>query len=157
MGRKFALPSRAEIRNAPTKFYVNYIKDFNLDKITKAYASRNRKAELFFASCPVLNCDNKDIEIHHVKRLLRKVTHESNTIILNRKGVRISGIDAFLSAVNRKQLPFCSFHHRQFEKAVYSPLDLPYLKKNLNMAIPKEYNVEELMIKGLAVHDNSNS
>lgn len=48
------------------------------------------------------SCYNKDIEIHHVKRLFGKVTYESKTTILNCKGVRISGIGAFLSAVNRK-------------------------------------------------------
>lgn len=157
MGRQFALPSRAEIRNAPITFSVNNAVGFDLDKIAKAYAFRNRKAELFFASCSVLNCDNTDIEIHHVKRLFRKVTHDGNTTILNRKGVRISGIGAFLSAVNRKQLPLCSFHHRQFEKAIYSPLDLSYLKNSLNMAVPKEYDVEELMKKGSVAHNDSNS
>ena len=152
MDKTFALPSRSEIRNAPQTFFTNQIDGFCLDKITNAYAFRNRKAELFFASCSVLNCTNTDIEIHHIKRLARKTTIDGTTTILNRKGVRISGIGAFLSVVNRKQLPFCSFHHRKFEKAEYSQLNLKYLKETLNIPVPKEYNVEELINKGSAIH-----
>jgi hypothetical protein len=44
--------------------------------------------------------------------------------------VRIKGMDAFLFSVNRKQLPICSPHYRQFEKSEYSPLNLGISKKN---------------------------
>jgi hypothetical protein len=149
MDKTFVLPSRSEIRNAPQTFFANQIDGFCLDKITNPHAFRNRKAELFLASCSILNCTNTDIEVHHVKRLACKITSDGITTILNRKGVRIC---AFLSAVNRKQLPFCSFHHRKFEKEEYLQLNLKYLKETLNIPVPKEYNVEELINKGSVIH-----
>ena len=77
-----------------------------------------------------------DIEIHHVKKLYRKVDNLGQVSTLNRKKKRVKGLAAIFSANNRKQLPLCKKHHREFEFDKYSPLDMEYLYSFYNRSIP---------------------
>jgi len=121
---------------------------FDLDSITNKYQIRMRQANLYFARCSVINCINTDIEIHHIRKLNRKVEKDGKISILTREGKKKKGLGAFMSAINRKQLPLCSLHHRDFENNKYHELDLNYLKDNFNIGIPKEYDINELVREG---------
>lgn len=52
--------------------------------------------------------------------------------VLYRKGRRVKGIQAFLTSINRKQLPLCKAHHLEFEKGIFSDLDYTRLNDLLN-------------------------
>jgi hypothetical protein len=52
--------------------------------------------------------------------------------VLDRKGKRVKGLPAVLTALNRKQLPLCHEHHLDFEMGRYHPLDYSKLSTVLN-------------------------
>lgn len=66
----------------------------------------------------------------------RKVDKSGQVSVLNRKGKRVKGLAAILTANNRKQLLLCKNHHREFESGKYSPLDSEYLSSFYNRSIP---------------------
>ena len=72
-------------------------------------------SRFLFSKCAVKDCCNTDIEIHHVKKLARRIDSSRKINVLTFKNKRLSGIGVTLSAVNRKQIPLCSFHHLEFE------------------------------------------
>lgn len=49
------------------------------------------------------------------------------------KGRRVSGITALLTIINRKQIPLCCKHHKEFEKGIYTQVDFEYLKSLYNV------------------------
>lgn len=85
-----------------------------------------------FSQWVVKGCCKIDIEIHHVKKLGKRVDRNGKITVVTSNNKRLSGISAILSAVNRKQIPLCSRHHMEFETGNYSPLDV-YLKKTYNV------------------------
>jgi hypothetical protein len=81
----------------------------------------------------VLGCKvTKDIEVHHIRALNRKVNNNGVKSILNMEGKRVTGLPAVLSMLRRKQLPLCSNHHLEFKKGIYSQLDYEKLSTVLN-------------------------
>jgi retron-type reverse transcriptase len=86
----------------------------------------------FFSCCAVKDCNNTDIEIHHIARLHRTVKNDGLRTVLDRKGRRVSGIQAIMTSVRRKQLPLCKAHHLEFEKGTFSELDYNKLNNVLN-------------------------
>lgn len=63
-----------------------------------------------FEDCAVIGCENKDIEVHHVRALNReKHGFKVETIGIGKK--RISGPSMIQSALARKQIPLCKKHH----------------------------------------------
>jgi hypothetical protein len=61
--------------------------------------------------------------------------------VLNRKGKRVKGLVAVLTAMHRKQLPLCTKHHFEFESHKYSELDTEYLSSLYRRAIPDSKNL----------------
>lgn len=86
----------------------------------------------FFSCCAVKDCNNTDIEIHHIARLHRTVKNNGLRTVLDRKGRRVSGIQAIMTSVRRKQFPLCKAHHLEFEKGIFSELDYNKLNNVLN-------------------------
>nr|YP_009476642.1 hypothetical protein StoMt_p006 [Storeatula sp. CCMP1868]AVM81135.1 hypothetical protein StoMt_p006 [Storeatula sp. CCMP1868] len=82
--------------------------------------------------CSVEGCTNVDIEVHHIAKLHRKINKNGLITIVNRSGKRVSGLAGLLTAINRKQLSLCRFHHLEFEKQKFSPLDEGFLNLALN-------------------------
>lgn len=131
------LPSRDYVSNLSQKFLMDESPlDFNLTTIFNNYRIRLGAGKSYFSRCAVQDCHCNDIEIHHVKKLHRKVDSSGQVSILNRKGKRVRGLGAILSANNGKQLPLCKKHHREFEFGKYSPLDTGYLSSFYNRSIP---------------------
>jgi hypothetical protein len=94
----------------------------------------------FFANCAVKDCsESENIEVHHIRRLHRKVGSDGSISVLNLKGDRGKGLAAILTTLNRKQIPLCHKHHLEFESGKFPPLD--YNKLNVVFGnIPKPKN-----------------
>lgn len=107
------------------------------------YFLRLHSSHHLFSRCVVAGCFNTDIEIHHVKKLGRRVDSNEKIEMLTSNNKRLSGISAILSAVNRKQIPLCSLHHLEFETGNYSPLDVDFFEKICNVDCSK-LNFEEI-------------
>lgn len=100
-GAIFRLPSVHEISQMNTKFLIkDDLKQPDAQNLFKKYSLRLHSSSRMFSQCAVKDCCNIDIEIHHVKKLGRRV--------------------------NRKQIPLCSRHHMEFETGNYSPLDVNF-------------------------------
>lgn len=101
-----------------------------------------------FSRCAVLGCNNSDIEIHHERKLARRYEEGNKTTILNRRGRRIRGLSALMSAMNRKQLPLCKKHHLEFDSGKPSELDSEYLRDLLKTNVPDGLALIEAFNKG---------
>lgn len=77
-----------------------------------------------FDQCAVKGCNNKDIEIHHVRNLHR--ADSNKVVVIEGKRKKLKGWEALLSAQRAKQLPLCSEHHKlihtnNFDNWVFDP------------------------------------
>jgi hypothetical protein len=62
--------------------------------------------------CAVVGCNNeKNIQMHHVKSLNRKVLGYIVTSVSTTKNKRSTNLSKIESALNRKQIPLCVQHH----------------------------------------------
>jgi hypothetical protein len=133
-GRNFSLPSVHEISQMNTKFLLeNQFSQPDEESLFRKHSLRLHSSRFLFSKCAVSGCQNTDIEIHHVKKLGRRIDSNGKISVLTSNNKRLSGISAILSAVNRKQIPLCSLHHLEFETGNYSPLDTDLFKKIYNI------------------------
>ncbi len=72
---------------------------------------------------------------------------------MNAKGRRITGTNAFLSAVNRKQIPLCKHHYVELGNNILSPLDTIYLSNKLNIALPKNISTQDPVLSNIVISD----
>lgn len=79
----------------------------NMDKIFLSLQS----SKLFGHKCAIIDCENEGNEIHHIKQLYRNIDDKS-IIISKGNAKKLKGALAYESALKRKQIPFCSYHHR---------------------------------------------
>lgn len=138
--KEVSLITRSTILNYPNKFNLksdgSAIDHFDLDQMIGKIFKLNHSLE-FFHGCSVKNClETDNIEVHHVRRLHRKVEKDGTTSVLNIKGERVRGLAAIMTSLNRKQLPLCRKHHLEFEAGEFSPLDYSKLTSVLGK-IPK--------------------
>ena len=73
------------------------------------------------SKCAVLNCDNDSQEIHHVRKLGRRL--RSGVISTSGSNV-IQGWKGIESALNRKQVPLCTDCHHKIHSGKLSVDDL---------------------------------
>lgn len=147
-GKEVTLPTTEQIGKQTTGFQLGKPIGFDLDKLMFMYHRRDHLAGKMFSRCAVLNCTGTHVEIHHVKKLARKVTSDKGVTILNKDGRRISGRTAMLSAIGRKQIPLCPEHHLLFEKGTYSTLDADYLKTLYNRSTPDTEKLKKAFLHG---------
>ena len=105
----------------------------DVPNLLKKYSLRLHSSSHLFSKCAVADCFNIDIEIHHVKKLGRRIDCNEKITVVTSNNKRLSGISAILSAIGRKQISLCSRHHLEFETGNYSPLDIDFLKKIYNV------------------------
>lgn len=79
----------------------------NMNKIFLSLQSN----KLFGGKCAVTGCKNKGNEIHYVERLHRNID-EKGIVITKGKAKKLRGVSTYESALKRKQIPFCSYHHK---------------------------------------------
>lgn len=131
-GKTIKLISKETIGNFKSGFNLGInTEPFNIDNLLNTSLTRSHGL-LFFEKCSIVECENKDIEIHHIQKLHRKVRENGKITILDKNNKPVKGIAAILSAINRKQLPLCKKHHLEFEKGIYSPLNESWLNIILN-------------------------
>ena len=70
-----------------------------------------RSSKLFGNKCAVIDCDNEGNEIHHIKQLYRAID-DKGIIISKGKAKKLKGALAYESALKRKQIPLCTYHHK---------------------------------------------
>jgi retron-type reverse transcriptase len=148
-----SLPTREQVGNLTSGFRLGNPVGFDLEELLKKYIKRDHQAEHMLRPCAVLGCAaTQDIQIHHVRKLARKIKDDEETTILNKDGRRVRGRTAMLSSIKRKQMPLCREHHLQFEKGKYSPLDVDYLKSLYNLKnMPGSKALENIYLHGFAV------
>ena len=123
----------------------NKYQEPDAESLFNKYSLRLHSNRFLFSRCAVKNCCNTDIEIHHVRKLSRRIDSSGKVSVLTSNNKRLYGLSAILSAVNRKQIPLCSLHHLEFEAGKYSPLDKEFLKKVYNVDC-SGLNFEELFL-----------
>lgn len=132
-GVSVKLPTRNFISQLGKKFLVdNPFLNCNLSSIMQRFNCLNIEKS-YLNQCAVKNCFSSDIEI---RKLKRKVFNSGTIFVISKDKKRISGIGAILSAINRKQIPFCKKHHLEFEFGIYYELDVEYLSKLHSINIP---------------------
>jgi hypothetical protein len=145
--RTFSLPRIKALAGLDKKFLIKEdTVSLDIDNILKKYNSRLRKSGQMLSQCAVSGCLNSDIQIHHERRLSRKVEKNGKISVLNRFGRRVTGITAIHSATNRKQLPLCTLHHNSFERGKFLNLDTRFLEKIFNTKIPDNTALRQVFI-----------
>jgi len=87
----------------------------------------------------IKGCDNIDIEMHHIQKLQRSVSGYIVKSIMSTKNKRkhkpIKGLKLIESALRRKQIPLCSYHHQEIHKGNISleELDLKYVNQDVKI------------------------
>lgn len=97
------------IKNLKRSFLTN-LPILDTDKILKTTWVSTQNTDFIFDTCAVEGCNNKDIEIHHVRYLRRSTS--GNTIIIQGQKKKLKGWEAISSAQKAKQLPLCTEHHK---------------------------------------------
>jgi hypothetical protein len=140
------LPTRSFVSGLSKKFLMDDpTLSYNLTDILNKHSFRLSIGKSYFVRCSVHECANSDIEIHHVKKLNRKMSNSGMLTVLDRKGRRVKGLAAVLTAIKRKQLPLCRKHHLEFETGKYSPLDDKYMSNLYNTKIPDSKTLNSIL------------
>jgi len=79
----------------------------NMDKIFLSLQS----SKLCGHRCAVIGCENEGNEIHHIKQLYRNIDNK-DIVITKGKAKNLTSALAYESALKRKQIPLCSYHHK---------------------------------------------
>lgn len=145
-GENFSLPSVHEISKLNAKFLLNNpSQQPDAQSLLNKYSLRFHFSYHLFYKCAIDGCSNIDIEIHHVRKLGKRITSNGKISVLTSNNKRLSGISAILSSVNHKQIPLCSLHHLEFETGNYSSLDTLFLKKIYNVDC-SAFNFEKIFL-----------
>jgi hypothetical protein len=104
-----------EVSNLQKKFLINPTTD-PFEHLFKTFISL-QKAAISSESCAIVDCPNTDIEVHHVRKLYRNVD-KNNQIIIKGRGKTLRGTKAIGSGLNRKQIPLCSKHHKDWHQGI---------------------------------------
>lgn len=84
---------------------------------------------LFAGKCAILECTNRDIEVHHVRALRR--TKKGFLVESIKSGNKtLKGSAMVESALSRKQIPLCREHHQEWHKLNPNDIDQKYLRKS---------------------------
>ena len=84
---------------------------------------------LFAGKCAILECTNRDIEVHHVRALRR--TKKGFLVESIKSGNKTLKASAMVeSALSRKQIPLCREHHKEWHKLNPNDIDQKYLRKS---------------------------
>lgn len=110
--KKVSFLTNMQIYNLKKEFLVS-VNPRPFDNINRVYL-RLSNSLINQGECAVKGCRNTDIEIHHLKKLIKRTEEgEGFTVITAGKAKRITGLLALQSALKRKQIPLCREHHRE--------------------------------------------
>ena len=119
-----------EIKTMGRKFRPEVLKGAAYKTLNQVWA-RMTKTKFPGIKCAYKNCNNKDIDWHHIMELKRKKDSSGNISVLTKKDKRVTGTEAFKVAYSRKQIPLCEFHHYQIHdnKISLKNLDWNYIEE----------------------------
>jgi group II intron reverse transcriptase/maturase len=122
--------STQEIKTMKRQFRSNVSKDA-ADKVLNQIWAKFTRTKFFGVECAVEGCENPNIEWHHVNKLNRMKDHFGKVSIVTKKGRRVTGIDAFKVAFNRKQIPLCKMHHHDLhnKRISFQDINWEYVKE----------------------------
>lgn len=151
-GNPTSLPDRKWLNQFNKGFILRedrtYNREFDIETIMRKYRRRLNVGGRMFSRCAVRECANTDVEIHHERKLHRKLEDNRNITVMSTSGRRVKGLGALMSAANRKQLPLCKKHHLEFEKGEYSTIDGTYLKELMNTQVPDSERLRNAFTHG---------
>jgi hypothetical protein len=101
-----------DINHKTRGFITSYDPIKYKDDLEKPIIKLSIPKALFADSCAVEGCEAHDIEVHHVRSLIRKRRGYIIESIKNH-GKRIKGLAMIESALSRKQIPLCKKHHTE--------------------------------------------
>jgi group II intron reverse transcriptase/maturase len=115
---------RSEIKSIKKEFLVDRKHD-PFDALDSTWLTWSRSV-LNKDTCAVRDCPERDIQMHHVKHLVRHLDSFGEISVLSSKGKRLHGYRALQASLNRKQIPLCARHHNELhhKKLPISSLDL---------------------------------
>jgi hypothetical protein len=124
--------STVEIKRMRRRFRAN-VSENVVDTVLNQIWAKFTRTKFFGIECAVEGCENRDIEMHHVDKIHRLKDQFGNISVVTKKGRRVSGIEAFKVAVNRKQIPLCKAHHSDLHNGHISFHDInwEYVRENI--------------------------
>ena len=104
-----------EVSNLQKKFLINPTTD-PFEYLSRTFISL-QKAAISSKSCAIIGCLSTDIEVHHIRKLHRNID-KNNQIIIKGRAKTLRGTKAIDSGLNRKQIPLCSKHHKNWHSGL---------------------------------------
>lgn len=110
-------PSTDYIRALRKEFLANAQIEMSV-RLSRLFL-RTQRLPLAGEKCLVEGCGETKVEMHHVRKLLRE--SKDGKVTIRGKSRPISGYEAVMASLNRKQIPLCSKHHAELHKGVLPP------------------------------------
>jgi len=110
-------PTQEYFNNKKKEFKDSSLTPIELEKLLKIKVNTLNSIKIMNSKCAVLGCNNHAQEIHHVRKLGRRL---SNGVLSSSGTHVIQGWKGISSALNRKQVPLCSEHHYKIHKGEIS-------------------------------------
>ena len=123
-----------EVNNRARGFTKSFDPIKYLENLDKPIAKLSIPRALFSNKCAVIDCTNKDIEMHHINSL-KRVKHGYLIESIKSGKKRLRGISKIESALNRKQIPLCREHHDRWPELDKSQIDKFYLRNEVKPLI----------------------
>jgi hypothetical protein len=122
--RKKYFPTTEEVRAFSRGFSISTDTGPNFWEIVeRVYLRASRQADRW--ECAKEGCTAKDIEMHHVRSLVRKPNARNGSFsVLSTDGKRVSVWKAIQIALNRKQIPLCKKHHAELHAGRLKETDI---------------------------------
>lgn len=109
----------------------------DLKKCLNATRVKTSKYQSLWCKCAVHNCNNSDIEMHHIRKLIRRFKGNIVTVKVNSRersgNTGKSAYNGLISALTRKQIPLCSHHHKMVHCGSLDPKDINLKFANSNI------------------------
>jgi group II intron reverse transcriptase/maturase len=114
-GKTIEFIDSTEVSNLQKKFLINPTTD-PFEYLSRTFFSLQRAA-ISSEYCAIINCLETETEVYHIRKLYRNVD-KNNHIIVKGRAKTLKGIKAIDSALNRKQIPLCSKHHKDWHRGL---------------------------------------
>jgi hypothetical protein len=113
-------PTNSYIKNLKVEFLTNSPKEMK-DRLNRLFL-RTQRLPLLGEKCSVTDCEETNVEMHHVKKLLR--ANKDGRVTVKGKKRDITGYEAIMYSLNRKQIPLCPKHHKELHQGTLLPTRL---------------------------------
>lgn len=113
-------PTNSYIKNLKVAFLTNSPMEMK-DRLNRLFL-RTQRLSLLGEKCSVTDCEETNVEMHHVKKLLR--ANKDGKVTVKGKKRDITGYEAIMYSLNRKQIPLCPKHHKELHEGTLPPTRL---------------------------------